>query len=150
MEEAAREPPVAPQASDSMAAREPPVAPQASDSMAARLARQRQQRSVLRTSVDTETAGRAGAVGSELQILRAELTTSGHTVSALQQTLKESEADIEDLGQDTARLAVELKQMQALVVQKQDAAPKPMAVSIDLDASGQLSVRVGVAEEGAQ
>ena len=69
--------------------------------------------------------------------------------AALQQTLKESEADIEDLGQDTVRLAVELKQMQALVVQKQDAAPKPMAVSIDLDASGQLSVRVGVAEEGA-
>ena len=55
--------------------------------MAGRLARQRQQRSMLRTAAipadDAIETLMPATVGSELSILRAEVATSGQTISAL-------------------------------------------------------------------
>ena len=85
--------------------------------MAARLARQRQQRSKLRTSaVPLEDAAELAAatpvmVGSELQILRAEVAESGATISKLQTQLRQSEEEMQEMGERTARMAEELRQM---------------------------------------
>ena len=87
------------------------------DSMAARLARQRQQRSKLRTSnVPLEEAAENTTPSSargELQILRQEVANSGATISRLQTRLQESEAEMAELGSSTARMAEELRQMRA-------------------------------------
>ena len=77
----------------------PPSADAGDDSMAARLARQRQQRSMQRTSnLPLEHATPATPVaGSELQILRAEVATSGETITRLHAQLRQSEAEMEEM-----------------------------------------------------
>ena len=98
------------------AAAAPSSEPQPGESMAARLARQRQQRSMLRTSnLPLEDAAAAdvtpSVAGSELQILRSEVAESGATISRLQTQLKQSEAEMEEIGSKTARMAEELRMM---------------------------------------
>ena len=84
--------------------------PRGEESMAARLARQRQQRSKLRTSnVPLEEAAEGaamtpGTVGSELQILRAEVAESGATITKLQTQLKQSDREMQEMGERTARI----------------------------------------------
>ena len=133
--------------------------------MAARLARQRQQRSMLRTSNMPDLAepvdgAMPPVMGSELQILRAEVAESGDTISRLQTQLKQSEAEMEEMGSRTARMAEELRVMreraEAHAQQQGGHAPAPaadisddgpMAVSISLpegDGSGNLMAGVQV------
>lgn len=87
--------------------------------MAARLARQRQQRSKLRTSnVPLEEAAEGaamtpGTVGSELQILRAEVAESGATITKLQTQLKQSDREMQEMGERTARMEAELRGLKA-------------------------------------
>ena len=91
------------------------AADSASDSMAARLARQRQQRSMLRTSnLPLEEAAENTTpvvAGSELQVLRTEVGNSDATIARLQTQLKQSEAEMAEMGSKTARLAEELRLM---------------------------------------
>lgn len=136
------------------------------DSMAARLARQRQQRSVLRTSNlpldDAGPSAPSAVVGSELSILRAEVADSGQTISRLQTQLKQSEAEMEAMGQTTERLTEELRSMREQAAAATATAPSPaaalsvdgvaddapMSVSIDFDGDGtsaeNLSVSVSI------
>ena len=125
-----------------------------SDSRASRVARQRQQRSMLRTSnLPLEEAAEqstAPVVGSELQILRAEMVESGATISRLQTQLKQSDAEIEEMGSATARMAEELRQMQekASAMTSPRRADGPMAVSISLPSNGtDVSVKISLADE---
>jgi hypothetical protein len=89
------------------------------DSMAARLARQRQQRSMLRTSAIPADAADAiksyappdaGQV-NELKILRAEVAASGGTIARLRTQLRQSEAEMEAMGEHTLRLREQLEAM---------------------------------------
>ena len=128
------------------------------DSMAARLARQRQQRSMLRTSnlPLEEGENRApSSVGSELQILRAEVGSQNCEISKLQGQLRLQEAEVLEIGQNTSRMEAELRQMQDRITQVQaptqapaQAPPAheepPMEVKIDLGADGDVSVEVSV------
>ena len=125
-----------------------------SDSRASRVARQRQQRSMLRTSnLPLEEAAEqstAPVVGSELQILRAEMVESGATINRLQTQLKQSDAEIEEMGSATARMAEELRQMQekASAMTSPRRADGPMAVSISLPSNGtDVSVKISLADE---
>ena len=126
------------------------------DSMAARLARQRQQRSMLRTSnlplIEDGENRAPSSIGSEVQILRAEVAESGNTVAKLQTQLRQSEAEILEIGQNTSRMEAELRRMQDQVTQVQapaqapraDHEEPPMEVKIDLGADGDVSVEVSV------
>ena len=136
--------------------------------MAARLARQRQQRSMLRTAalpMDSATEGSAtpAALGSELHILRAEVANSGATISRLQTQLKQSEEEMVVMGQETARMAEELRMLSARAEAQRaaDAAPAaavpapaadirpsgdgPMSVAIQLGDDDDISVSVSIA-----
>lgn len=117
----------------------------ATDSMAQRLSKQRQQRSMLRTSnLPLEEAAETttpAVASSELHILREEMKTSDATISRLQTQLKDSEAEMEEMGSRTARLAEELRAMRERAdVQLSAGAPAatdaaedgPMQVSISL------------------
>ena len=116
------------------------------DSMAARLARQRQQRSMLRTSnLPLEEAAQQSTPGmavTELQMLRTEVADSGATISRLQAQLKESEAEMEEMGSRTARMAAELAAMRERAdVQQTSSAPAAAAVDVsDGDAPMQVSI----------
>ena len=136
-----------------------------SDSRASRVARQRQERSILRTaqlpldeagtSASTSSRGMPDA-NSELQILRAEVANSGATISKLQSQLRQSDAEMEALGSQTARMAEELRKMQEIaaalgaskntVPSAADASTsaEPMAVSIALPEDGSLDVSVRI------
>ena len=138
------------------------------DSMAARLARQRQHRSKLRTSnVPLEEAVEnmtPSSARGELQILRQEVVDSGATITRLQNQLQESEAEMAEIGQNTARMTEELRQMRAKANAKPGVVPPidmadtsfaedgPMLVSIDMDAAlanpmDGISVRISLATD---
>jgi len=76
------------------------------DSMAARLARQRQQRSMQRTLSVTQKP-------QDLHILQAEVLQSGQTIDRLQDQLRESEAEMEEMGARTARMQAQLVQLRS-------------------------------------
>ena len=133
------------------------------DSMAARLARQRQQRSALRMAAPggAEAAVTSAAVVGELSILRAEVAQSGTTISNLQTQLKQSEEEIEQMGQNTARMAEELrllKEQQAAAAGAPAASlptppppDGPMSVGISLGEDNEVTVSVSIGcDEGGQ
>ena len=115
------------------------------DSMAARLARQRQQRSMLRTSnLPLEDASDATAgSGSELQILRAEVASSSRTISRLETQLKQSDAETQQLGSQTARMAEELRLMQERAKGAQ-LAMEAMAPAPTAAAEGDMQVSISM------
>ena len=122
----------------------------AGDSMAARLARQRQQRSVLRTSnlpLDDASDLTAGS-GSELQILRAEVASSGATITRLETQLKQSDAEMQQIGSQTARMAEELRLMQERAKGAQLAmeamAPAPTAAAAEAAGEGDMQVSISM------
>ena len=126
------------------------------DSMSSRLARQRQQRSMLRTAAFPvevgEIAAASIAVVSELKILQTEVANSGKMISSLTAQLRKSDAEIEAMGQNTERMAAELRLLraqQAALTDVQSApasrAPTdigPMAVSISIDDDDVLTVSI--------
>ena len=94
------------------------------ESLATRMARNRQQRSMERTSgtlsnrstasTSSQDAAKAAdpAASRELKILRAEVAESGSTIARLKTQLAQSDAEMEAMGQHTARMSTELKAMQ--------------------------------------
>ena len=130
------------------------------DSMAARLARQRQQRSKLRTSNVPQDTGEqltSAAAAGELQVLRQEVNNSDATITRLQTQLKQSEAEMAEIGQNTARMAEELKAMREKADAKLSApsvpdvtdADEPMLVSINMPEGSTnpmegISVRISI------
>ena len=85
--------------------------------------------------------------GNELQILRAEVANSGATISKLQTQLKHSDAEMEQLGSQTARMAEELRLMQekaAALGALKGAEVPPMAVSIVLPEGDGVDVNVRI------
>ena len=121
------------------------------DSMAARLARQRQQRSFLRTQAlpfdGAEASATSASVGSELHILRNEVASSGQVITHLQTQLKQSEEEIEQMGQNTARMAEELRLLKEQQAEAEAAAATdgPMSVAIRLDDGDDVTVSVSIA-----
>jgi hypothetical protein len=91
------------------------------DSMAARLAKQRQQRSLLRSALafDELTLGNV-SVGADVAVLRAELTASGKTIAQLQRQLAKRNTEMEQMGQQTMRMREELLLLQekAITIQQ--------------------------------
>lgn len=128
--------------------------------MAARLARQRQQRSKLRTSNVPQDTGEqltSAAAAGELQVLRQEVNNSDATITRLQTQLKQSEAEMAEIGQNTARMAEELKAMREKADAKLSApsvpdvtdADEPMLVSINMPEGSTnpmegISVRISI------
>ena len=126
------------------------------DSMSSRLARQRQQRSMLRTAAFPvevgEIAAASTAVVSELKILQTEVANSGRMISSLTAQLRKSDAEIEAMGQNTERMAAELRllraqqadltNVQAAPASRTPTAIGPMVVNVSIDDDDVLTVSI--------
>ena len=128
------------------------------------MARQRQQRSILRTSdipLDESLAENAPLHSQrELAILRSEVAASGTTISELKLKLQQSDSELEQMGSQTAEMAEDLRRLQlrAAEVQKAAAGTSEVDVAISLpadvdlsspDALANLSVCISFRQEGA-
>jgi hypothetical protein len=108
----------------------------------------------LEESAANSPRGTRADAGNELQILRAEVANSGATISKLQTQLKQSDAEMEQLGSQTARMAEELRLMQEKAaalgaVAMKGADVPPMAVSIVLPEGDSVDVSVQISLSGA-